>query len=66
MPDDLLIRFMTNIQQKVIIISTGSQGHILALVRMSTGDHAQINIKPTDMIILSSSPIPGNEEAIFG
>ena len=42
-----------------------SRSH-MALVRMSTGDHAQINIKPTDMIILSSSPIPGNEEAIFG
>ncbi len=69
MPDDLLIPLYEIDKypdKSVIIISTGSQGQqYSALVRMSTGDHAQINIKPTDMIILSSSPIPGNEEAIF-
>ncbi|MFA7309005.1 MAG: ribonuclease J [Patescibacteria group bacterium] len=52
-------------EDKVVILCTGSQGEERsALVRMSTGDHAQINIKKTDTIMLSASPIPGNEGSV--
>src|SRR3989338_10638068 len=50
---------------KVIIISTGSQGQEnSALGRMSRGEHRQIKIKQGDTVLLSSSPIPGNERAV--
>jgi len=50
---------------QVVVLSTGSQGEEnSALVRMSTGDHQNIKIKPGDTIILSSSVIPGNEKAV--
>jgi ribonuclease J len=50
---------------KVCVLCTGSQGEEnSALVRMSTGDHQNIKIKPGDTIILSSSVIPGNEVSV--
>ncbi len=50
---------------KLVILSTGSQGQeTSALVRMSRGEHRHIKIQPRDTIILSSSPIPGNERAV--
>jgi len=49
-----------------LILTTGAQGEaVSALARMGLGDHPQIRIKPGDTIILSSSPIPGNEKAVF-
>lgn len=52
--------------EKIVILSTGSQGEEnSALVRMSTGDHQNVKIKPGDSIILSSSVIPGNEKSVF-
>lgn len=51
--------------EEVIIISTGSQGQEnSALGRMAKGEHRQVKLKQGDTIILSSSPIPGNERAI--
>lgn len=50
---------------KIVIIATGSQGESMAsLSRMSTGIHKFISIKPNDVVILSSTPIPGNEKAV--
>ena len=53
--------------KEVLIVTTGSQGEpSSALFRMSTGEHRHIKIKPTDMIVLSSRAIPGNEGSISG
>ncbi|MBW3538156.1 RNase J family beta-CASP ribonuclease [Candidatus Parcubacteria bacterium] len=50
---------------QVVVLCTGSQGEVnSALVRMSTGDHPHIKIKPGDAVIMSSNPIPGNEKSV--
>jgi len=51
---------------QVTIIMTGSQGEpMAALSRMAASDHRQIEIKAGDVIVLSSTPIPGNEKTVF-
>lgn len=51
--------------QELLIISTGSQGEPLAgLTRMAMQSHHRVNIKAGDVVILSSTPIPGNERLI--
>ena len=51
--------------EKVVLLTTGSQGEAMAaLTRMAEGSHRRANIKPNDVIIFSSSPIPGNEKAV--
>jgi ribonuclease J len=50
---------------EVVILTTGSQGESLsALSRMACDDH-KIRIQPGDTVILSSHPIPGNEDAVW-
>ena len=50
---------------QVIILTTGSQGEAMsALTRMSFGEHAQVQIREGDTVVISASPIPGNELAI--
>ena len=50
---------------KIVIITTGSQGEpMAALSRMSVSEHRFVEIKPGDKIIISASPIPGNEKTI--
>lgn len=50
---------------ELLIICTGSQAtEYSALLRMSAGEHKQVQIKQGDTVILSSSPVPGNERAV--
>jgi ribonuclease J len=52
--------------EKVLYMSTGSQGEPMAgLSRMANREHATINIGPGDTVILASSLIPGNENAVY-
>ena len=51
--------------EKTVLITTGSQGESMAaLSRMASSIHKKVTIKPGDVIILSSNPIPGNEKAV--
>lgn len=67
-PDDVFIdkkQLKSIPDNKVVILTTGSQGEQLAaLARMSYGKHASIKIMKNDLIIFSSSPIPGNKMVI--
>ena len=50
---------------KVVIMCTGSQGEPSSIIgRLSTGSNRQFDIKPGDTVVLSSHPIPGNEETV--
>ncbi|MCL2383071.1 MAG: ribonuclease J [Oscillospiraceae bacterium] len=50
---------------RLVIITTGSQGEpMAALTRMAAGDHRKVEITPNDLIIISASPIPGNEKLV--
>jgi ribonuclease J len=52
---------------RVTLVTTGTQGEpMAALSRMSRGEHRSITLTRGDLIVMSSSQIPGNEEAIFG
>lgn len=53
--------------EKVVLVTTGTQGEPLsALSRMSRGEHRSITLTAGDLVVLSSSLIPGNEEAVYG
>lgn len=50
---------------EIVVITTGSQGEpMAALGRMAHGEHRFLNIKKEDMIIISASPVPGNEKMV--
>ncbi|MDK2889115.1 MAG: ribonuclease [Thermoanaerobacter sp.] len=52
-------------RNRVVILTTGSQGEPMsALTRMALSDHRQVEILPGDTIIISATPIPGNEKLV--
>ncbi len=52
-------------KSKVVILTTGSQGETMSgLVRMAAGEHKKLNMIPGDLVIISSTPIPGNEKYV--
>ncbi len=51
--------------EKLVVISTGSQGEPLsALRRMAHGDHQHVDLHAGDTVVFSATPIPGNERAV--
>ena len=67
-PDNIFIdidMIGTYTDEQLVIITTGSQGEPMsALTRMAAGDHRKITITPNDLIIISATPIPGNEKYV--
>ncbi len=67
-PDGMILRpeeLDVQPPSQVAIVCTGTQGEpTSALVRMANQEHRQVNIQPGDTVILSATPIPGNEELV--
>lgn len=67
-PDGLLIEvdeIDDYADHEVLILTTGSQGEPMsALSRMASGEHRQVELRPGDTVILSATPIPGNERLV--
>jgi ribonuclease J len=52
--------------EKVVVMTTGSQGEPMsALTRMSVRDHKKFRIVPGDTVVISATPIPGNEKSVY-
>jgi ribonuclease J len=68
MADNMLIdieQMKNYTDDQLVLITTGSQGETMAaLPRMAAAIHKKVTIKPGDVVILSSTPIPGNEKAV--
>lgn len=68
-PENLIVDIekIKNVADKdLVIVSTGSQGEPMsALTRMAAGDYNQVQVGNNDTIIISASPIPGNEKSIY-
>lgn len=67
-PDGILIK-LDMIRQytdsELVLITTGSQGEPMsALTRMAMRDHRKVSITPNDYVIISATPIPGNEKTV--
>ena len=53
--------------ERVVVLCTGSQGEPLsALARMANGEHKSLSIRPQDTVIISATPVPGNEKSVAG
>ena len=67
-PDGLIIDIETMNHfppEKIVLITTGSQGEPMsALSRMAMNEHRTVTITPMDFIIISATPIPGNEKLV--
>jgi ribonuclease J len=62
LPVDQVTRLPKN---QILILTTGSQGEAsAALARMASGDHPSIKVTEGDTVILSATPVPGNEETV--
>jgi ribonuclease J len=69
LPDDLVVSIDQALKmepEEVVLMSTGTQGEPTSIMgRLSTGTNRQFDIIPGDTIVLSSHPIPGNEESVY-
>lgn len=67
-PDDLFIdidMMGTYTDEQLVILTTGSQGEPMsALTRMAAGEHKKVKITQNDLVIISATPIPGNEKYV--
>lgn len=67
-PDGLIIGIEAIRQytdEELVIITTGSQGEPMsALTRMAMSDHRRVSVGPNDYVIISATPIPGNEKTV--
>ena len=67
-PEDLFIdidMIKNYTDDQLVIITTGSQGETMsALTRMANGEHKKVTLTPNDMVIISATPIPGNEKGV--
>ena len=67
-PDDLVLpidRLKGYRDEDIVIITTGSQGEPMsALSRMAMGEHKKVKIGSNDFVIISATPIPGNEKTV--
>jgi ribonuclease J len=53
--------------EKIVVLCTGSQGEPLsALARMANGEHRSLSINANDTVIISATPVPGNEKSVQG
>ncbi|HSO27968.1 MAG TPA: ribonuclease J, partial [Anaerolineales bacterium] len=68
-PDELLVPVDQALRmdpQRVVLMCTGTQGEPSSILgRLSTGTNRQFDVAPDDTIVLSSHPIPGNEESVY-
>ncbi|HLD93983.1 MAG TPA: ribonuclease J [Anaerolineales bacterium] len=69
LPNDLLVPIEEALKMKpetLVLMCTGSQGEPSSIVgRLATGTNRQFDLIPGDTVVLSSHPIPGNEESVF-
>ncbi len=69
LPNELLVPIEEALKMKpeeVVLMCTGSQGEPSSIVgRLANGTNRQFDLLPTDTVVLSSHPIPGNEETVF-
>jgi ribonuclease J len=67
-PDNLMVSVEQAMKMKpneVVLMCTGSQGEPSSILgRLSTGTNRQFDLQPGDTVVLSSHPIPGNEESV--
>ncbi|MCR5207611.1 MAG: ribonuclease J [Eubacterium sp.] len=67
-PEGILIpidRIRDYPDDKLLIITTGSQGEPMsALTKIAMGEHRKVNVTPNDYVIISATPIPGNEKMV--
>ncbi len=55
------------VDDKIVVLCTGSQGEPLsALSRMANGEHKSLSITDRDTVIISATPVPGNEKSVAG
>ncbi len=69
LPDDLVVSLEQALKldpKEVVLMSTGTQGEPTSIVgRLSMGTNAQFDLQEGDTVVLSSHPIPGNEESVY-